>query len=243
MFEKIVGKISAILSLVIVWSLVCGFYLSFKGFEYDNNGGFILKNANASEKEDIVHEVVPLNFAFPQDHVLGNKNAPITIYEYSSFGCFHCAEFHVEVLPQIKEKYVDTNKVKLVFVPLPTDKNSMDAALLAECVGDDKYFEFIDLLFKKQRDWTLAFSPLKVLKQYSALSGVDKERAEKCLKNDEVATSILKDRQDALLMLKIKGTPSFVISSKKDNTLVSGYKGFEDFAKLIDEELIKVEKK
>ena len=119
----------------------------------------------------------------------------------------------------------------------------MDAALLAECVGKDKYFEFIDLLFKKQRDWTLAFNPLKTLKQYSALSGIDKDRAEKCLKNDEVATRILKDRQDALLMLKIRGTPSFVISSKKNNALVSGYKNFDEFANLINEELAKIEKK
>lgn len=242
MLENVIKKLSAVVATIIVWSLCCGFYLSMKGFEYDENGGFILKNVKAAEAEnEVVDNIVPLNFAFPQDHVFGDKNAPVTIYEYSSFGCFHCAEFHVDVLPALKKEYVDSGKVKLVFVPLPTDKISMEAALLAECVKNDKYFEFVDLLFKKQRDWTLAFNPTKKLKQYAGLSGVAQDDV--CLKNDEKATRILKDRQDALLMLKIKGTPAFVIASKKKNTLVMGYKTFEELSSIIDAQLAEIEKK
>ncbi len=243
MFEKVLKKVSAFASLMVVWIVCCGFYLSLKGFEYDGNGSFILNSAIAAQNETELTENIPLNFVFPQDYVLGDKKAPVTIYEYSSFGCFHCAEFHENVLPEIKKVYVDKGKVKLIFVPLPADKNSMDAALLAECVGKDRYFEFIDLLFKKQRDWTLAFNPLKKLKQYAGLSGIGSENMEKCLKNDEVATRILRDRQDAILMLKIKGTPSFVVSSKNESVMISGNKKFEDFAQLIDGQIAKSEKK
>ena len=110
-----IKKLSSYIAILLVWSLCCAFYLSAKGFEYDETGGFILKNAEASETEkEEVDNTIPLNFAFPQDHVLGDKKAPVTIYEYSSFGCFHCADFHVEVLPDIKKKYIGITTLNLL---------------------------------------------------------------------------------------------------------------------------------
>ena len=237
-FEDIVKRISSIIACVVVYLFVAGFYLQSKGFEYDNaTGNFILKQAYAAENEGASAESIASNFAFPQDHVLGNKKAQITLYEYSSFGCTHCADFHLEVLPKLKEKYIDTGKIKLGFVPFPLDKNSMDAALLSECVAKKGYFPFVDVLFKKQRDWMLAFDPQKVLLQYAALSGVSNEKAKACLKDDITAARLLKDREDGLKELHIKGTPSFVLSSKKGNELISGFHDFEYFSNLIDERL------
>ena len=196
---------------------------------------FVLtKNANAAETQP---KEIPSNYAFPSDHVMGKNDAPVTLYEYSSFGCFHCADFHLQVLPELKKEFVDKGLLKVVFVPLPLDKNSMDAALLAECVDENKYFSFIDVLFKKQRDWGMAFNPQNVLIQYAALSGVGDDKAKLCLKDDKVAKKILEDRQAGLSDLGISGTPSFVVSSKAGNEMVSGFKPLEEFRNIINDHL------
>jgi len=237
--EIVIRKISAFIAGVAVYVVVAAFYLGVKGFVIDDAGNIVLaKPAMAAGNETAdTAKVIPLNYAFPQDHSMGSKDAPVTVYEYSSFGCFHCADFHLNVLPEIKKNYVEKGLVKVVFVPLPIDKNSMDAALLAECVAGNKYFAFADVLYKKQRDWSLAFNPQKVLMQYAALSGVGEEKAKACLHNDINAAKILKDRKDALSDLGMEGTPSFVVASAKSNQLVAGYKNYESFAAIIEEHL------
>lgn len=236
--ENFIKKISASLAIIVIFLLASSFYLSFKGFVYDEEKGFLLKEARASvpEEEEKVKDI-PLNYAFPQDHVLGDEKAKVTIYEYSSFGCSHCADMHLEVLPELVKKYVDNGSVKIVFVPLPLEKNSMDAALLAECVAKDKYFDFANLLFKKQREWMLSFDTQKILRQYAALSGVGEEKAKICLKDDKTAARILGDRKAGLSDLGIKGTPSFIVSSKKGNDMLSGAQSLEVMGKIIDEHL------
>ena len=236
-FEQIIKKISAMVAGIIVFLLAGGFYLQLKGFEPDQEKGFVLAKAANAAETDKSAKTIPMNYAFPDDHVLGKASASVTLYEYSSFGCFHCADFHLLVLPELQKEFVDKGLLKVVFVPLPLDKGSMDAALLAECVGKDKYFDFVDLLFKKQRDWGMAFNPQKVLLQYAALSGVGDEKAKACLKDDAMAERILKDRQAGLSDLKISGTPSFVVSSKSGNQLVEGFKNFDEFSKIIKSHL------
>lgn len=234
--EKFIKKISALVAGGVVFLLAASFYLSLKGFEYDEQQGFVLKSAYAADNAEIKKEI-PLNFAFPEDHVLGKQNAKVTIYEYSSFGCSHCADMHLEVLPEIIKKYVDNGAIKIVFVPLPLDKNSMDAALLAECVAKDKYFDFANLLFKKQRDWMMSFDPQKELKRLAALSGVGSERAAICLKDDKTAARILGDRKVGLSELGIQGTPTFIISSSKSNEAITGSHSFDAMTQIIDKHL------
>ena len=236
-FEQIIKTFSASVAGILVYLLAGGFYLQSKGFVSDPEGGFVLANNAYASEIKAPQKEIPLNYAFPQNHVMGENTAPVTLYEYSSFGCFHCADFHLQVLPELKKEFVDKGLLKVVFVPLPLDKNSMDAALLAECVDEGKYFSFIEVLFKKQRDWGMAFNPQKVLMQYAALSGLDNEKAKACLKNDATAERILKDRQAGLSDLGISGTPSFVVSSKSDNELVEGFKSFDEFASIIQAHL------
>lgn len=234
MFEKVIKRISAVVAGCIVFILVGGMYLSAKGFQVDENGNFVLMNqANAKDVEEKVKEI-PLNFGFPQEHVLGKEDAKVTLYEYSSFGCTHCADFHLETLPKIIKEYVDTGLMKVAFVPFPLDKNSMDAALLAECVEKDKYFAFADVLFKKQRDWGLSFNPQKILLQYASLSGLAKDKAEACLKNDITAAMILQNRKDGIDKLGIKGTPTFFVVSDKKIDTVFGIKPLDEFKEIID---------
>ena len=237
MFEKVIKRLSATIAGVIVFVLLSGMYLSFKGFQADENGNFVLvKQAVAKDEEAKVKEI-PLNFGFPQDHVRGSENAKVTLYEYSSFGCTHCADFHLEVLPEIIKEYVDTGLIKVAFVPFPLEKNSMDAALLAECVDKDKYFAFADVLFKKQRDWGLSFNPQKILLQYASLSGLAKEKAEACLRNDITAAMILQNRKDGIDKLGIEGTPSFFVVSDKKIDTIFGIKPLEGYKKVIDAQL------
>ena len=236
-FEQIIKTFSASVAGILVYLLAGGFYLQSKGFVSDPEGGFVLANNAYASEIKMSQKEIPLNYAFPQNHVMGENKAPVTLYEYSSFGCFHCADFHLQVLPELKKEFVDKGLLKVVFVPLPLDKNSMDAALLAECVDEGKYFSFIEVLFKKQRDWGMAFNPQKVLLQYAALSGLENEKAKACLKNDATAERILKDRQAGLSDLGISGTPSFVVSSKSDNELVEGFKSFDEFASIIQAHL------
>ncbi|MBR4106894.1 MAG: DsbA family protein [Alphaproteobacteria bacterium] len=230
--EKFIKKISTTLAGIVVFLLAASFYLTMKGFVYNGEDGFILPQAYAEESKP--QKEIPLNFAFPQDHVLGKKDAKVSIYEYSSFGCSHCADMHLEVMAEIIKKYVDNGAVRLVFVPLPLDKNSMDAALLAECVAKDKYFDFANLLFKKQRDWMLSFDATKMLKQFAALSGVSNDKINVCLKDDKTAARVLGDRKAGLSELGIQGTPSFIISSKKGNDMLTGAKTFDEMSAVID---------
>jgi protein-disulfide isomerase len=86
----------------------------------------------------------------PGDHVLGDPKAPITLIEYASFTCPHCAHFHTQVLPEIKKKWIDTGKVKLVYRDFPLDQVAAKAAQIAECAGNDRYFGVIDIIFRGQ---------------------------------------------------------------------------------------------
>ena len=234
--EKFIKKISATIAMVVVFLLSASIYLQLKGFEHDDKDFLVLKPAQAAEETEVKKEI-PANFAFPQDHALGSASAKVTLYEYSSFACTHCADMHIEVLPQIIKKYVDTGLVRIVFVPLPLDKNSMDAALLAECVKSNKYFDFANVLFKHQRDWAISFTPLKVLRQYAKLSGVSDSMADACLKNDKTAARILGDRKAGLSELGIQGTPSLVVSSKGNNEMLSGFQTYDDLSAAIDRHL------
>src|SRR5271156_5092888 len=85
-----------------------------------------------------------------QDHVLGKADAPITIIEYASLTCPHCAEFDKDVVPELKAKYIETGKAKLIFRDFPLDQWALRASVLARCAPADKYFSFVDVLFQNQ---------------------------------------------------------------------------------------------
>ncbi len=235
-FERVIRGLSQLAAAVVIFFMAGGMYLSSKGFVLNEDGEIVLVRA-AQAQDNFTPPEIPDNYAFPQKHSIGEANAPVTLYEYSSFGCSHCADFHLSTLPQLKEEFVDKGLLRLVFVPFPIDKTSMDAALLAECVDEDKYFAFIEVLFKKQRGWGMARNPIKVLKQYAALSGLPKEKADACLKNDDNAREILSDRQNGLTQLGIQGTPSFVLSAGGRSEMVPGGQSFDAFKALIESKL------
>jgi len=166
------------------------------------------------------------------DMVLGSKDAPVTIIEYASMTCPHCAAFEKEVFPQIKSAYVDTGKVKFIFREFPLDQVALAASALARCVAKDdsnKYFAMINILFNQQND--LAQNPFATINRVGKQAGFSEAMIKACVQDDlTVQKGILADREFANKSLKIDSTPSFFING----TLVKGETSFDGFKKIID---------
>jgi len=166
------------------------------------------------------------------ERVLGDPKAPVTILDYSSMTCSHCANFHVNVLPKIKEAYIDTGKAKLVFRDFPFDQAALSAAMLAHCAPPERYFPLTDVLFKSQPNWSRSSDPGKALAQYGKLAGMTQETIDACLANKELADAILNTRLTGQNQFKIEATPTFILNDGKAR--IEGAQSFEEFSKEID---------
>ena len=152
---------------------------------------------------------------YPDDKVLGSADAPITIIEYASLTCPHCAAFHAQVLPQLKTEHIDKGEVRLVYRDFPLDGAGLQAAQLARCAPDDKrYFGLIDTLFKLQGQWSSASDPTAALTQIGALAGMNKETVDACFANEELNKTIITRRQEAEAKFGVRSTPTFVINGQ-----------------------------
>jgi protein-disulfide isomerase len=166
------------------------------------------------------------------DMALGPKDAPVTIIEYASMTCPHCAAFTRDVFPQLKKEYIDTGKVRFIFREFPLDQAALAASALARCIAKDdsqKYFALVDVIFKQQND--LATDPFKTITRIGKQAGFSEQMIKACVQDDpKVQKGILDDRQYANEKLKINSTPSFFVNG----TLVKGETSFEAFKKMID---------
>ena len=165
-----------------------------------------------------------------EDPALGDPSAPVTIIEYASLTCPHCANFHEEVLPDLKERYIAPGKVRLIYRDFPLDERALDAAKLAHCAGPERYFGFLDVLFQTQESWARAEDHIAALKRLGKLGGLSEEQMEACFANEELADEILQTRLDAQNQYEISSTPTFII----DGTAYSGARDIEEFAEVID---------
>ncbi|WP_419903590.1 DsbA family protein [Kiloniella sp.] len=147
-----------------------------------------------------------------QDRILGDTNAPVTMIEYASLTCPHCANFHQNVMPDIKKNWLDTGKARLVYRHMPLDGVALRGAIIAECFEGDRYFSFLDLLFKQQQMWAFGGDPMAGLQKIALLAGMNKERFDECLNNEEIANRIITQARDGKAVFGINSTPSFVIN-------------------------------
>lgn len=147
------------------------------------------------------------------DRILGDPNAPVTIVEYASMTCPHCATFHNTVLPTLKANYIDTGKAKLIFREFPLDDLALIVSLLARCVEGDSYFVFLDVLFKQQRTW--ASDPKNVLMRLSKQVGITEEGFDKCIQNQEVLNGIGWERDRAKNEFDVSATPTVFVNGRK----------------------------
>lgn len=167
--------------------------------------------------------------AEPMDQALGDADAPVTIIEYSSLTCPHCAQFHNEVLPDLKERYIATGKARLVYRDFPLDQRALAAAALAHCAGPDRYFGLLEVLFETQETWARAES-LQPLKGLGRLAGMSETEMDACLADEELTNGILQMRLDGQDKYDISSTPTFVI----DGETYAGSRSVDEFAEIIE---------
>lgn len=165
-----------------------------------------------------------------REGVLGDPDAPVTIIEYFSLTCPHCAAFHKETLPALKQRYIDTGKVKLVLRDFPLDRFALFAAVIAHCAGPERYPAFVDVFLETQQQWARADDPVAVLKQIAQLGGLAPEQADACLADQTMIDAVLKMRLEGENTYKVQSTPSFIIGGK----LYAGHNTPERFAELIE---------
>ncbi|MHC8508550.1 MAG: DsbA family protein [Rhodospirillales bacterium] len=167
------------------------------------------------------------------ERVLGSPDAPVTIIEYSSLGCPHCAAFHRETLPVIQERYIDTGKVRLIFNDFPFGVPALAAAMLARCAPQERYFAFIEVLFKSQPSWAPAEDPLAALIQVARMGGLSKADFDACIGNQELLEAIQQRKNRASEDMDVNSTPTFFINGDK----IEGARPFEDFEEVIEKHL------
>jgi protein-disulfide isomerase len=164
------------------------------------------------------------------DLVIGSANAPITIIEYASLTCGHCATFHTQVLPRLKDKYIATGKVRLIYRDFPLDDLAMTASLLARCTASpDKALDMIGSLFATQDAWAAPNVAEAELKKLSANFGLEGAAFDACFKNDTLFEQLVQAQEHAEKELKVEGTPAFFIDGKK----FEGRPTIEEFDKVL----------
>jgi protein-disulfide isomerase len=165
------------------------------------------------------------------DMALGPANAPVTIIEYASMTCPHCAAFNAEVFPKIKSTYIDTGKIRYVFREFPLDIKAAAGSMLSRCIakGDPaKYFAVTDLLFKQQSDW-VAKNTTETLTRIGKQAGLSQQAVDDCLKDQSLLDKIVADQKYANEVLKVNSTPTFFINGE----MIKGETSFEEFDKRI----------
>ncbi len=160
------------------------------------------------------------------DKVMGDPNAPITIIDYCALTCPHCADFHVNTLPRIKTKYIDTGKAKLVYRDFPFNQTGLTASMLARCSGNAHYFEALDLMYRNQASWSGAADPEKALVN---ILGMPQAKADACLSYKELEDGIQAMKQEGQQSYGVNATPTFVINGQK----VVGAQPFEAFDQIL----------
>ena len=165
------------------------------------------------------------------DMALGPANATVTITEYASMTCPHCAAFTETVFPKIKSEFIDSGKIRFVFREFPLDIKAAAGSMLARCIAKDdsgKYFAVVDLLFKQQNDWVTK-NTTETLTRIGKQAGLSQQAVENCLKDQALLDKIAADQKFASEVLKVNSTPTFFINGE----MVKGETSFEEFDKKI----------
>ncbi len=164
---------------------------------------------------------------------IGDENAPVTVIEYASLTCGHCANFHTQTFPEIKKKYVETGKVRFIFREFPFDPRATAGFMLSRCAPSDRYFDMLGLLFSQMADWAFTNEPVKVLFNLSKQVGFTQETFNACLTNQELLDGVSWVRDYAAKEFEVNSTPTFFINGQKQ----VGALTVEEMSKLLDEAL------
>lgn len=195
-------------------------------------GGFILialaTGVQAQNDPEIDTSTIP-------DMVMGAEDAPVTIIEYASYTCPHCATFHEGSFKQLKKDYIDTGKVKFIFREVYFDRYGLWASMIARCGGPEKFFGISDLIFSGQSEWSRAGDASSIvdeLRKIGRLAGIESDTLEACLQDGAKAQTLVAWYQEKAEADDINSTPSFIINGKPVSN-----QSYADFSAIIDAEL------
>ena len=166
------------------------------------------------------------------DFVIGETNAPITIIEYASLSCSHCADFHINTLGELKKEYVDTGKAKIVFRNFPYNYPALLGSMVLQCIPEDVRYDYMNALFQLQPNWVVRENEKTAQELFKIMQsgGMTKEEFDSCISNRELETKILQVVINAQNEYNIRSTPSFLING----ILVEGNKSIKEFRQIID---------
>ena len=150
-----------------------------------------------------------------EEKSLGKPDAPIKMIEFASLTCGHCARFHNEVMPTIKEKYINNGKIFFTYKDFPLDKFALKASIISRCSGNKNYFSFLDVFYKKQSSWTRSQDPFKSLLKIAKIGGLKDEEIKVCVGNKSIEDGLLKDRLQSSKRYDITATPTIYLNGKK----------------------------
>ncbi|EJF78289.1 hypothetical protein ME7_00280 [Bartonella birtlesii LL-WM9] len=185
--------------------------------------------ANSAKSVSTIDMAEVLQSGKVRDRFEGELDAPVTIVEYASLTCIHCAHFYNDILPQIRKKYIKTGKVRLIFREYAFEPRATAGFMLARCAPEDRYFPLIEVLFQKQSEWIFERDVLTPLKEISLKADFTDESFKACLTNqsilDEVNASFERGKE-----LGVTATPTFFINGNK----YEGVMSVENFSSVID---------
>ena len=167
------------------------------------------------------------------DIVLGADDAPVTVIEYASFTCPHCAYFHQDTYPEFKTNYVDTGKAKFILREVYFDPYGLWASMLARCAGRDGFYSLAGAFMKQQDQWTGSDDIAGALQKIGRVNGLSSAKMRECLTDEGFAEALVADYQRNAEADGITSTPSFVINGE----LHRGNMDYEEFAALVDQHL------
>ena len=177
----------------------------------------------------------PVSTAEVIEMVLGSENAPLTVIEYASFTCPHCASFHEGAFKDLKKAYIDTGKIKFIFREVYFDKYGVWASLVARCAGPEKFFGITDFLLSSQPKWARADSDLQSaneLRKLARLVGMAEDNVERCLSDEKKIKALVAWYRENATKDKIQSTPSFIIDGELYKNM-----DYEKFAEILDKKL------
>ena len=149
------------------------------------------------------------------DIVVGDDDAPVTIYEYASYSCSHCSAFFNNIYPQLKKEYADTGKVKFVYRDFPLDEPALRAAQLVHCLPDDNKKSFMKVLFENQKTWAYTKEFPEKLENLAKIAGMSADIFHGCMSNETLEQEVLETRLDVYKAYKVNSTPTLIINGQK----------------------------
>lgn len=205
------GKVTLILILLFAAGLA--------SFGYLSQTSELRNSSEAAQADEHDHAATPkaapsdpVFIAKADDIVIGNSTAPVTIIEYSSLSCPHCAQFHKDILPTVKTQLLDSGRAKLAFRHFALNEPALRAAQLVQCAPAAKREALLNTLFANQQKWAFTESYRDELKPYAAEAGMDTAAFDSCLADKEGENEILATRQEAATKVGVNGTPSFYVN-------------------------------